>query len=223
MPNRVIPHSRFTNFDIDLFAAGKHYRLYEKFGSHIMQVDGQWGVYFAVYAPAARKVEVIGNFNHWNGYEHDLNVRWDGSGIWEGFISGVEKGELYKYRIWSNHDGQIREKADPYARQYEMPPKTASIVWADEYAWSDKNWRTNRHINNHLDAPMSVYELHLGSWKKRDHRSLHYTERLLWNILIIPLGVICVQDFSHQLRVMVRRMSLSFWWINCIKRGLLCC
>lgn len=176
MPNHVIAHSRFTDFDIDLFAAGKHYRLYEKFGSHITQVDGQWGVYFAVYAPAARKVEVIGNFNYWNGYAHDLNVRWDGSGIWEGFIPGIEKGELYKYRIWSNHDGQVREKADPFARQYEMPPKTASIVWTDDYQWSDKKWLTNRHINNHLDAPMSVYELHLGSWKKQAHRSLHYTE-----------------------------------------------
>jgi len=176
MPNQVIPYSRFTNFDTDLFTAGKHYRLYEKFGSHIVEVDGISGVYFAVYAPAARKVEVIGNFNYWNGQAHDLNVRWDGSGIWEGFIPGIVKGELYKYRIYSNHDAEVRDKADPYARKYEMPPKTASIVWADDYAWADKKWLDNRHIHNHLDAPMSVYELHLGSWKKREHRSLHYTE-----------------------------------------------
>jgi len=178
MPKKVIAHSFFTDFDLDLFNAGLHTQLYNKFGSHPTTVDGVEGTYFAVYAPAARKVEVIGGFNYWNGHEHGLNVRWDGSGIWEGFIPNVGVGEQYKYRIFSNNDMEVREKADPYARQYEMPPKTASIVWQDEYAWQDEAWMQSRSQANHIDSPMAIYELHLGSWKKSadGSRSLHYEE-----------------------------------------------
>jgi len=174
----VIPHSLFTSFDIELFESGNHTRLYEKFGSHLIEVDGQQGCYFSVYAPAASKVEVIGNFNGWNGGAHCLNVRWDQSGIWEGFIPNVANGELYKYRIYSHQDGQVREKADPYARLYEMPPKSASVVWQDDYQWKDKSWLKKRKEVNSLTAPMTVYEVHLGSWKKSDDgsRSLHYSE-----------------------------------------------
>jgi len=172
----VLHHTYFTDFDLNLFAAGKHTRLYDKFGSHLTEINGQQGVYFAVYAPSARRVEVIGNFNHWNGKQHALHVKWDGSGIWEGFIPDIKNGDLYKYRIYSNHDEKIREKADPFARKYESPPKSASVVWADDYKWSDKKWVSKRKKHNHLDAPISVYELHLGSWKKKDGRSLQYTE-----------------------------------------------
>ena len=174
----VIPHSLFTSFDIELFAAGHHTRLYELFGSHLMNLDGQSGCYFAVYAPAASKIEVIGDFNGWHGNTHALNVRWDGSGIWEGFIPNISKGDLYKYRIWSHQDSQVREKADPYARLYEMPPKSASIVWQDDYTWKDESWLKDRKTKNSLDAPMTIYEVHLGSWKKSidGTRSLHYDE-----------------------------------------------
>lgn len=178
MANEIKNHSLFTDFDIDLFNAGKHFKLYEKFGSHIIDKDGEQGVYFAVYAPSAKKVEVIGSFNNWEGTNQELFVRWDSSGIWEGFIAGVKKGDLYKYRISSNHDSKIREKADPYARMYEMPPKSASVVWTDDHHWKDKSWMQNRGASNSLDAPISVYELHIGSWKKNveEGRSLHYKE-----------------------------------------------
>ena len=174
----VYPHSLFTTFDIELFEAGHHTRLYEKLGSHLMELDDQLGCYFAVYAPAASKVEVIGDFNGWNGGAYSLNVRWDQSGIWEGFIPEVSKGDLYKYRIYSHQDSQVREKADPYARLYEMPPKSASVVWQDEYEWKDQSWLEKRKTANRLDAPMTIYEVHLGSWKKSadGSRSLHYTE-----------------------------------------------
>ena len=171
-------HSLFTEFDIDLFKAGKHYRLYEKFGSHIITVDNEVGTYFAVWAPSAKMVSVIGDFNYWLGDEHQLNVRWDGSGIWEGFIPGVQKGATYKYRIQNSDNNTRTEKADPFARRCEHPPKTASQVWDDNYQWKDKNWMQNRKKNNALDAPFSVYEVHLGSWKKQveENRFLSYIE-----------------------------------------------
>ncbi|QTE23742.1 1,4-alpha-glucan branching protein GlgB [Polaribacter cellanae] len=171
-------HSLFTDFDIDLFKAGKHYRLYEKFGAHIITVDGVKGTYFAVWAPSAKAVSVIGDFNFWQENEHHLNVRWDGSGIWEGFIPNVGKGAIYKYKIRNSSNNVITEKADPFARRCEHPPKTASVVWEDNYAWKDKKWMKNRKKNNALDAPYSVYEVHLGSWKKQveENRFLSYTE-----------------------------------------------
>ncbi|MFZ2284127.1 MAG: 1,4-alpha-glucan branching protein GlgB [Lutibacter sp.] len=174
----VITHSLFTDFDISLFKSGKHYRLYEKFGSHIITLNGVKGTYFAVWAPSAKQVSVIGDFNHWVDGEFNLNVRWDSSGIWEGFIPAVGKGNLYKYKIHSNIDNYVSEKADPYARRCEHPPKTASVVWEDSYKWKDKSWMQTRKKNNALDAPYSVYEVHLGSWRKntQENRSLSYFE-----------------------------------------------
>ena len=171
-------HSLFSEFDVSLFQAGKHYRLYEKFGSHIITLNGEKGTYFAVWAPSAKAVSVIGDFNFWLEGEHQLNVRWDGSGIWEGFIPGVDKGAIYKYKIQSANNGVITEKADPFARRCEHPPKTASEVWEDDYKWKDKKWMKNRKKNNALDAPFSVYEVHLGSWKKQieENRFLSYKE-----------------------------------------------
>lgn len=170
--------SLFTDFDINLFKAGKHYRLYEKFGSHITTLDGEEGTYFAVWAPSAKAVSVTGDFNFWLEGDHHLNVRWDGSGIWEGFIPNVKKGSVYKYKIQSSENDVITEKADPFARRCEHPPKTASVVWEDEYKWQDKKWMKNRKKNNALDAPFSVYEVHLGSWKKQieENRFLSYNE-----------------------------------------------
>jgi 1,4-alpha-glucan branching enzyme len=174
----VIAHSLFTDFDIALFKSGKHYRLYEKLGAHICTVNGLKGTYFAVWAPTANQVSVIGDFNHWVDGEYKLNVRWDSSGIWEGFIPMVEKGMSYKYKIHSNNNGYVSEKADPYARRFEHPPKTASIVWEDNYQWKDKNWMKTRKKHNAIDAPYSVYEVHLGSWKRQieEDRFLSYFE-----------------------------------------------
>ncbi|PRX52234.1 1,4-alpha-glucan branching protein GlgB [Salegentibacter salegens] len=174
----VITHSLFSEFDIDLFKSGKHYRLYEKFGSHPLTLNKVKGTYFAVWAPGAKQVSVIGDFNFWKDGELQLNVRWDGSGIWEGFIPEVEKGNLYKYKIHSNHNKIITEKADPYARRCEHPPNTASVVWEDDYKWKDKSWLQKRKKNNSLQAPYSVYEVHLSSWKKKteENRSLSYGE-----------------------------------------------
>ena len=173
----VIVHSLFTDFDIDLFKSGKHFRLYEKLGSHLVEVDGQKGTYFAVWAPSAKNVSVVGNFNHWNKEEHQLNVRWDSSGIWEGFIPNIQHGEVYKYSIVSNNNDLVTEKADPFGRFCEHPPKTASIVWDAKYKWQDKKWMDIRENHNNLDKPYSVYEVHLGSWKrKNDNEFMSYIE-----------------------------------------------
>ena len=175
--SKVQSHSLFTDFDIDLFKAGKHFRLYEKLGAHLIEVDGVKGTYFAVWAPSAHSVFVIGDFNFWIQGEHQLNVRWDGSGIWEGFVPGVEKGSTYKYKIQSNNGGIITEKADPFALYCEHPPHTASVIWDLEYKWKDDKWMKSRKETNGLDKPYSVYEVHLGSWKRNDQgKFLTYLE-----------------------------------------------
>ena len=178
MSNLAIPHSRFSEFDIYLFKSGKHLKLYEKFGSHQISLNGQKGTYFAVYAPAAREVQVIGNFNSWDGRQHQLNVRWDSSGIWEGFIPDINRGELYKYRIYSTADNEVREKADPFSFYYEIAPKTSGITWDTYYEWSDQKWLADRSQTDHYTSALSIYELHLGSWMKNhdEGRSLHYHE-----------------------------------------------
>ncbi len=171
-------YSRFTDFDIHLFKTGKHFKLYEKMGAHHVEVDGEEGTYFAVWAPNAKSVHVIGNFNHWNGEGHKLNPRWDESGIWEGFFPGVNKGEVYKYAIHSN-TGEHLEKADPFATFAEVPPSTASIIWEDHYQWKDKKWMDKRKEMAQKPKPYSVYELHFGSWRRKHdegNRSLTYVE-----------------------------------------------
>ena len=177
MPTKTQAHSLFSDQDIHLFREGRHYRLYQHFGSHPLELNGKAGVYFAVYAPAAEKVEVIGNFNHWQGEDYPLMVRWDSSGIWEGFIPGVDKGTKYKYKIHSNNNDIWTEKADPFARFCEQPPNTASVVWEDNHKWKDNDWMETREEKNALDKPYSVYEVHLGSWKKKNGwESLSYLE-----------------------------------------------
>lgn len=170
MPTKTQAHSLFSDQDIHLFREGRHYRLYQHFGSHPLELNGKAGVYFAIYAPAAEKVEVIGNFNHWQGEDYPLMVRWDSSGIWEGFIPGVKVGDLYKYKISHADLVDPLEKADPYARQAEHPPRTASIISDNkEYKWSDSKWMRARYQHNNLEAPMSVYEVHLASWKRKEN------------------------------------------------------
>ncbi|EAR01915.1 1,4-alpha-glucan branching protein GlgB [Maribacter sp. HTCC2170] len=167
--SKVIVHSLFSEFDIDLFKSGKHFKLYEKLGSHPIEVDGKKGTYFAVWAPTAKSVSVVGDFNGWQENEHQLNVRWDESGIWEGFIPEIGHGTLYKYSIHSNNFGIATEKADPFAKFCEHPPKTASVVWEADYKWKDKKWMDTREDKNALDKPYSVYEVHLGSWKRNEN------------------------------------------------------
>jgi len=163
--NAVEPYSRFTDFDISLFKSGKHYKLYEKFGSHVLEYNGVIGTYFSVWAPNAQYVSVIANFNGWNRGSHSLNARWDSSGIWEGFIPNVGVGETYKYYIKSS-TGEDLEKADPFALRWEVPPSTASIVADTYYEWKDAEWMANRQEHNGLDRPYSVYEVHPGSWAR---------------------------------------------------------
>ena len=175
--NPVQSHSLFSDFDINLFKAGKHFRLFEKLGAHMITVNGTAGVYFAVWAPTARSVSVVGDFNYWIQGQHQLQVRWDESGIWEGFIPCVQKGCTYKYKIQSNNNGIITEKADPFALYCEHPPHTASVIWDLDYKWKDKSWMQNRKDKNGLDKPYSVYEVHLGSWKRNaEGKFLTYLE-----------------------------------------------
>ncbi len=161
----VETYSRFTDFDINLFKAGTHYKLYEKLGSHVVEYQGIIGTYFAVWAPNAQYVSVIGNFNGWDKGSHALYHRWDASGIWEGFIADVGNGEVYKYFIDSS-TGEKLEKGDPFALRWEEPPLTASIVADTYYEWQDNDWMTNRYERNALDKPYSVYEMHIGSWAR---------------------------------------------------------
>jgi 1,4-alpha-glucan branching enzyme len=173
----VFPHSLLTDYDVSLIRSGKHYRLYMKLGSHPMDKDGQWGTFFAVWAPNAREVSVVGNFNFWGENSHPLFLRPDGTGIWEGFIPGVGKGTLYKYSILAK-DGRRLEKGDPFARFWEIPPDTSSIVWEAGYEWKDEAWLDQRKKLAGLPQPYSVYEVHTGSWKKKPggSQSLSYRE-----------------------------------------------
>jgi 1,4-alpha-glucan branching enzyme len=163
----VVPFTLFSARDVELFQAGKHPHLYEKFGAHSVEYEGVKGTYFAVWAPNAAFIAVIGEFNDWDHYSHTLYPRWDKSGIWEGFIPHVKKGTLYKYFIRSNSGEELR-KGDPYANYWELRPKTASITWQLDYKWKDKGWMEQRKKVNSLESPFSVYEVHLGSWRRPD-------------------------------------------------------
>lgn len=185
MTSTAIQYSLFTDFDIHLFREGKHYRLFEKLGSHPMKVDGEQGTYFAVWAPNAKEVNLIGHFNDWNKHSLHLIRRSDGSGIWEGFISDIGHGDAYKYAILSQK-GIWLEKGDPYARYWEERPNTASIVWDGKYDWKDKKWLTKRAKQDKNATPYSVYEVHLGSWKKKNDGTEHgfYTYLELAEMLV---------------------------------------
>ena len=171
--------SILTDDDIHLFNEGTHYDLHKKLGSHLHTAkDGQAGTYFAVWAPNARSVSVIGNFNHWDKHSHLLRPR-GSSGIWEGFVGGIGKGTLYKYHIVSRSNHYQVDKADPFGVFHEVAPKTASIVWDLDYQWGDREWMAGRGSRNRLDSPMSIYEVHLGSWRRvlsEGNRSLSYRE-----------------------------------------------
>ena len=153
--------------DIQTFQNGTNYSLYKKFGSKKLNVLEKDGYHFSVWAPNATKVAVIGNFNDWNPNTHFLHPRWDKSGIWEGFIPGFHKGELYKYHI-EGYKGRTSAKGDPFASYWEKRPATSSITWEFDYQWKDAAWMKKRKKNNALNAPWSVYEVHLASWMRPD-------------------------------------------------------
>ncbi|RAU82702.1 1,4-alpha-glucan branching protein GlgB [Pontibacter arcticus] len=168
-----------TDFDIHLFREGRHYTLYEKLGSHVISHQGRQGTFFAVWAPNAAQVSVIGDFNGWNRESHQLQARPDHSGIWEGFIPGVAAGMLYKYHIKSSYHLYHVEKSDPFAFQRELPPHTASIVADINHNWQDESWLSQRSAQQAEPQPYSVYELHVGSWRRKPeegNRSLTYRE-----------------------------------------------
>ena len=163
----VIEHELLTPYDVHLFKEGRHFQLYEKLGSHPIQLNGEEGTHFAVWAPNAKRVHVIGDFNQWRKDSHPLKLRSDGSGVWEGFIPGLARGALYKYHIESRiHAGYSMEKGDPFALLWEIPPRTASVVWDLKHSWDDKEWIKDRLKKNSLDSPFATYEIHLGSWKR---------------------------------------------------------
>jgi 1,4-alpha-glucan branching enzyme len=175
----TLPATLLTDYDIHLFREGNHFRLYEKFGSRPMSLDGGEGTYFAVWAPNAEQLSVIGDFNGWKPDSHPLLGRLDGSGIWEGFIPDVQPGGIYKYRIRSRHRHYEVDKGDPFAFYSETPPKTGSLIWDLHYEWKDHDWMAHRHQSNGLDRPMAIYEVHIGSWRRvpEDHnRPLTYRE-----------------------------------------------
>ncbi len=166
-----------TDYDLHLLSEGTHYRAWEKLGAHVLEHDGQKGACFAVWAPNARQVAVIGEFNGWDGSAHLLKSIGD-SGYWQGYIPGLTAGTLYKYDITSQAGGYRVQKADPYSFFCEIRPATASIIWdLDGYQWQDDDWMACRGKNNRHDAPIAVYEVHLGSWMRgEDGRWLTYVE-----------------------------------------------
>ena len=178
--DRKVRHdiSLLSKDDLYLFNGGRHYRLYRHLGAHIVNANDVAGTYFAVWAPNAEEVYVIGDFNQWDDQAHPLKPR-EQSGIWEGFIQGIGKGTTYKYHICSKYHGYSVDKADPQAFYHEKPSRTASVVWDLDYNWLDQKWMSQRHVPNSLNSPISIYEVHVGSWMcvpEEDHRPLTYRE-----------------------------------------------
>jgi 1,4-alpha-glucan branching enzyme len=167
-----------TPDDLHLFNEGRNYRAYQKLGAHLMSTGDEQGTCFSVWAPNAREVSVIGDFNGWDARTHQLHAR-GSSGIWEGFIPSIGKGTLYKFRILSQHHRHVADKADPFGIFHEKPPRTASVVWDLGYDWGDREWMGTRGRRNSLHAPISIYEVHFGSWMRvpeEHNRPLTYRE-----------------------------------------------
>ncbi|MCG7854293.1 MAG: alpha-amylase family glycosyl hydrolase, partial [Methanoregulaceae archaeon] len=156
---------RFSDYDLFLFRQGRHYRLSEKLGAHPVVLDGVCGIWFSVWAPNARQVTVIGDFNGWDPGTDHLRERWDSSGIWEGFVAGAQTGMRYKYHIESRYGTYSVDKGDPFAFSWQMPPETASVIADLSYTWRDQEWMAGRNVTGSLTAPMLIYEMHIGSWR----------------------------------------------------------
>lgn len=178
LPNVSHDFSLLSADDVYLFNQGTHYDAHRKLGAHLTSDGSTAGAYFAVWAPNARSVSVFGDFNGWDKQSHRLKL-YQNSGIWEGFVPGVEQGAVYKYHIHSRDNDFRVDKADPFGVLHEMPPKTASVVWDLDYTWGDDRWMAHRGGRSNLHAPMSIYEVHLGSWRRvagEGNRSLSYRE-----------------------------------------------
>ena len=183
-----------SEFDLYLLAEGTHYRAYEKLGAHFAEKDGKRGVQFAVWAPNAKRVSIIGDFNDWN--PNTAVMLPSTAGIWEGFVPNIAQGASYKYHIESRYRDYKVDKADPYGFAAEIRPQTASRVWnLGNYSWHDESWMKNRANTNSLSAPLSFYEVHLGSWK----RALDENNRWLTYRELAPLLADYVHDagFTH--------------------------
>jgi 1,4-alpha-glucan branching enzyme len=168
--------SRLSDLDVFLFNEGTHTKLYERLGAHPMTVDGEGGTAFGVWAPNAEAVSVVGDFNGWDRAADPLQPR-GSSGIWEGFVPGVGQGEIYKFHVHSREAGYQVDKGDPFATYWEVPPRTGSVIWDRSYDWGDAEWMRSRGGANALGAPISIYEVHLGSWARDDEgRALGYRE-----------------------------------------------
>ena len=187
--------SILTEHDIYLFKEGSHGRLYEKLGAHATERDGKPATRFAVWAPNAAAVSLIGDFNGWDAGHNPLQMRSDGSGIWEGTVPGLRQGAYYKYRIRGQAHGHEADKGDPFAFYWQLPPSTASRVWSLDYEWNDHDWMTRRAATSARNAPMSIYEMHVGSWRRipeEGNRPLTYRE------LAEPLaGYVRQMGFTH--------------------------
>jgi 1,4-alpha-glucan branching enzyme len=205
-PEVSVPSSLLSDWDLHLFNEGTHHKLWEKLGSHL--VPG--GANFAVWAPNAASVSVIGDFNGWNTDAHPLQPR-GASGIWESFIPDITKGTKYKYYIVSRANGYSVAKADPFAVHHETPPHTASIVWDLDYEWNDDEWMQSRRARNAYEAPMSIYEVHLGSWRWVDGRSMSYRE------LAEPLAeYVKKMNFTHvELMPVMEHPFYGSWGYQC--------
>jgi 1,4-alpha-glucan branching enzyme len=177
-----------TDYDLHLLGEGRHYRSYEKLGAHLSEQGGVAGTHFAVWAPNAERVSLIGDFNDWQPDRHQLRPL-ASSGIWEGFVAGVGQGSLYKYRVYSRYHNYWADKADPYGFAAEIRPRTASKVWdLSSYRWGDAEWMAQRQRRNAHDAPISIYEVHLGSWRRvpeEGSRWLTYRELADWLIAYV--------------------------------------
>jgi 1,4-alpha-glucan branching enzyme len=168
------PVTLLTEHDIYLFREGTHSELYAKLGCHLL--TGGAGASFSVWAPNAAKVSVIGDWNGWGAHDDALTPRWDGSGIWEGVVASAQRGQAYKYGITSRFNNFTAEKADPLGFYSELPPATGSRVWSLEWEWRDGDWMASRAARNGLDAPLSIYELHIGSWRRKEGHLPNYRE-----------------------------------------------
>jgi 1,4-alpha-glucan branching enzyme len=189
----VNPHL-LSDADIQMFQQGTHCRLQEKLGAHPVTVKGVSGVQFAVWAPNAERVSVMGDFNHWDRKSHPLRARGD-CGIWEGFVPGARPGLGYKYFIESRYHGYRAEKADPFAFHAELPPKSASMIWDLNYAWGDGVWMKERARRNALEAPISIYEVHAGSWMRVPEEGCRW---LTYRELAVKLAAYCREmGFTH--------------------------
>jgi 1,4-alpha-glucan branching enzyme len=168
-----------SDYDLHLSGEGTHYEQYEKFGAHIREIDGVRGVHFALWAPNAQRVSVVGDFDSWDGRVHCMRSR-GATGIWEMFMPGLDQGRIYKYEILSRTNDHLGLKSDPYGFSAEMRPNTASVVWdIDRYQWQDSEWIHQRASRDWLHSPMSIYEVHAGSWRRKaneDYRWLTYRE-----------------------------------------------